>query len=154
MYIYIYIYIYIYKYIYIYIYIGIYIYICNIHLFRYIHIYIYMAIPRLREAAASICLTSFSYWFCIQTAWQAVAQICSPCASNWAGLRRSSRVGSWGYSCYQPSGVELENPWKSPISMVFEWKKNTSTNCTGLSNHAGTISMIFDNFLQWISNLD
>lgn len=29
------------------------------------------------EAAASICLTSFSYWFCIQTAWQAAAQICS-----------------------------------------------------------------------------
>lgn len=29
------------------------------------------------QAAASLCLTSFSYWFCIQTAWQAAAQICS-----------------------------------------------------------------------------
>ena len=36
------------------------------------------------------------------------------------GDHLASEVGV--LSC-QPSGVELENPWKSPISMVFEWEK-------------------------------
>ena len=80
----------------------------NIHI--YVHIYIYdihiylhpthqVAIyypdfkpsHHLREEAASICLTSFSYWFCIQTAWQAAAQICSACASKWGETEMKRR---------------------------------------------------------------
>ena len=79
------------------IYIYMYIYIYDIHIYLHPTHQVAIYYPdfkpshHLREAAASICLTSFSYWFCIQTAWQAAAQICSACASKWGETEMKRR---------------------------------------------------------------